>query len=43
MPEKENIIKDAKSHFTIKNELNYTTIKDIRNFFRLENSIKIGK
>ena len=43
MSEKENIIKDARSHFTIRDELNYSAIKDIRNLFRLENSIKIDK
>ena len=33
--EEENIIKDISHFFRIKEELNYTTIKDIRNLFRL--------
>ena len=31
--EEENIIKDIRSHSRLKKELNYTTIKDIRNLF----------
>ena len=33
-PEEENIIKDTGNLFRLKKELNYTTIKDIRNLFR---------
>ena len=33
--EEENIIKDIRNLFRLKNELNYTAIKDIRNVFRL--------
>ena len=34
--EKENIIKDIRNIFRLKEELNYTAIKDIRNLFRRE-------
>ena len=40
--EKENIIKDIRSLFRLKN-LNYTAIKDIRNLFRLEKETKVIK
>ena len=33
--EEENIIEDIRNLFRLKNELNYTAIKDIRNVFRL--------
>ena len=39
-PEEENIIKDKRYLFRLKNELNYTAIKDIRNLFRLETETK---
>ena len=31
--EEENIIKDIRSHSRLKKELNYTTVKEIRNLF----------
>ena len=33
-PEEENINKDIRNLFRLKKELNYTSIKDIRNLFR---------
>ena len=39
--EKENVIKDdIRNVFTLKKELNYTAIKDIRNVVRLEKETK---
>ena len=35
-PEEENIIKEIRSLFNIRKELNYTAIKDIRILFRQE-------
>ena len=35
-PEEENIIKETRSLFHIRKELNYTAIKDIRILFRQE-------
>ena len=35
-PEEENIIKETRSLFNIRKELNYTAIKDIRIPFRQE-------
>ena len=35
-PEKANIIKYIRNLLRLKGELNYTAIKDIRNFFRLK-------
>ena len=35
-PEEENIIKETRSLFNIRKELNYTSIKDIRILFRQE-------
>ena len=32
--EEENIIKDIRHLFRLKKELNYTAIKDIKNYFR---------
>ena len=41
--EEENLIKDIGNLFILKKELNYTAIKDIRNFFGLEKqAIKDG-
>ena len=40
MPEEENAIKDIRSLFRLKKELNYTAIKDIRDLFRLEKETK---
>ena len=34
--EEGNIIKNIRSIFRLKNDLNYTAIKDIRNLFRLK-------
>ena len=34
--EDENIIRDIRNLFRLKNEINYTAIKDIRNLFRLK-------
>ena len=39
----ENIIKVTRNLFRLKNELNYTAIKDIRNLFRLEKETKATK
>ena len=36
----ENIIKDMRNFFRLKEELNYTAIKEIRNLFRLEKGTK---
>ena len=41
--EEENIIKDVRNLFRLKQELNYTGIKDIRNLFRLERETKAIK
>ena len=41
--DKENIIKDIRNHFRIKIGLIYTTIKDVKNLFRLEKAIKVIK
>ena len=41
--EKENIIKDIRNLFRLQNELNYTTIKDIKNPFGLEKETKAIK
>ena len=41
MPEEEN--KDIGNLFGLKKELNYTTIKDTRNLFRLEKETKAIK
>ena len=38
--EEENIINDKRSLIRLKNEENYTTVKDIRNLFRLEKETK---
>ena len=38
--EEENIIKDIRHFFRLKEELNYTAIKDIRNLFRLGKETK---
>ena len=38
--EEENIINDKSSLIRLKNEENYTTVKDIRNLFRLEKETK---
>ena len=38
--EEENIINDKRSLVRLKNEENYTTVKDIRNLFRLEKETK---
>ena len=38
-----NIIKVTRNLFRLKNELNYTAIKDIRNLFRLEKETKATK
>ena len=35
-PEGENIIKETRNLFRLKNKLNYTAIKDIRNLFKQE-------
>ena len=42
-PEKANIIKYVRNLLRLKRELNYTAIKDIRNFFRLKklNQLKL--
>ena len=42
-PEEENIIKDIRNLFRLKEELNYTAIKDMRNLFRLEKETKAIK
>ena len=39
-PTPENVIKDIVNLFIPKEELNYTTIKDIKNLFRLEKESK---
>ena len=39
----ENIIKDLRNLFRLKNELNYTANKDIRNLFRLKKETKAIK
>ena len=41
--EEENIIKDIRNLFRLKQKLNYTAIKDIRNLFRLEKKSKVIK
>ena len=41
--EEENIINDKRSLIRLKNEENYTTVKDIRNLFRLEKETKVIK
>ena len=41
--EEENIIKDRRILVRSKKELNYTAIKDIRTFFRLEKETKAIK
>ena len=41
--EEENIIKDIRNLFILKNKLNYTAIKDKRNLFRLEKEAKTIK
>ena len=41
--EEENIIKDISHFFRLKEELNYTTIKDIRILFRLGKETKAIK
>ena len=38
--EEENIINDKRSLIRLKNEENYTAVKDIRNLFRLEKETK---
>ena len=38
--EEENINNDKRSLIRLKNEENYTTVKDIRNLFRLEKETK---
>ena len=40
---KENIIKDTRKPYRLKQELNYTPIKDIKNLFRRENETKVIK
>ena len=35
-PKEENIIKDIRNLFRLKREQNYTAVKDIKIFFRLE-------
>ena len=42
-PEEENIIKYMKNLFRLKTELNYTTIKDKRSYFRLEKETQVIK
>ena len=39
-PEEQKIIKDIRNLFILKRELNYTTIKDIRNLLRGEKETK---
>ena len=41
--EEDNIIKDIKTLFRLRKDLNYTAIKDIRNLFRLEKETKAIK
>ena len=41
--EEENIIKDIRIIFRLKEELNYTAIKNIKNLFRLEKETKAIK
>ena len=41
--EEEKLIKDIKTLFRLKKELNYTTVKDIRKIFRLEKGTKAIK
>ena len=41
--EEKNKIKDVRSHFRLKKELNYTAIKGIKNSFRLEKETKAIK
>ena len=41
--EEEKIIKGMRIFFRLKEELNYTVIKDIRNLFRLEKETKAIK
>ena len=36
-PEEENTIKDIRNFFRLKNDLNYTSIKDIGYLFRQKN------
>ena len=40
---KKNIIKDIRKPYRLKQELNYTPIKDIKNLFRRENETKVIK
>ena len=39
-PKKEKLIKDIRNPFRLKTELNYTTIKDIRNLFSRQKQTK---
>ena len=39
----ENMMRDIRNLFRLKNELNYTAIKDIRNLFTLEKETKAIK
>ena len=38
--EEEKIIKYIRNHFRLKKQLNYTAIKDLRNLFRREKTLK---
>ena len=40
IPKEENIIKDTRNLFRLKQEQNYAAVKDIRNLFRLHKEIK---